>query len=85
MSWAGPVTCPNCELPIDSDVSICPYCYSTAPRDAPWQGRAVSNSWWSWALVFIALAVFVTVAVSDACFGTQWMPQLLEFFRDKGG
>jgi hypothetical protein len=83
MAWAGPVVCPNCGLPIDSDVSVCPYCYSTEPQTAPWQPRGVGRQWWSYALLFVGMAVFVAAMVSDAYFETRWVSQILEYFKDE--
>jgi len=59
MGFAGFVTCPNCQSPLDTDVNVCPYCYSTAPASAPWKGK------WN----------VVSAAVVIAVLGTMWIAQ----------
>lgn len=82
MSWSGPVTCPNCGSPIDSGASVCPYCYSSTPYDAPWQGQRIGESWWMFIPLFAGLAIFTVALASDSWFGTHWIGQLLELIRN---
>lgn len=79
MFWAGSVQCPNCQSPIDSEASICPYCYSSSPHTAPWQVNRFGQWWLAYVLIF---AVFAVIVISDGWFGTTWLPKLLEALKE---
>jgi hypothetical protein len=65
MLYSGPIICPDCKCPISDNASVCPYCYSTAPSDAPWHaGR--SRAWVS----VIALLALIACG-SDHFLGTN--------------
>ena len=81
MVWAGSVECPNCGSPVDTDASVCPYCYSSSPHSAAWQINSLGEWWWTYVPVFVGLAVFILAFASDTWFGTQWISQLLELIK----
>jgi len=72
--YVGPIVCPNCESPISSDASICPYCYSTAPMSAPWKQG-------SWGLVALIGFLAALALVSDRFLGTHLLQTAWEFLR----
>ncbi len=83
MVWSGSVKCPNCSSPIDADVSACPYCYSTTPMTGPWKVMPTAQAWLTYAPIFLGVVAFGIAAISDALFGTTWIPQLLGLFVSK--
>lgn len=75
MSYVGPIACPNCHSPVESDCDVCPYCYSYAPASAPWRCN------WSWEWQAIAVAAIVLCFLCDFFLGTRivatvvsWLP-----------
>jgi len=55
MSFLGPRKCPNCGLPVSSDVLVCHYCRVTVPRSSIWD----SGSWLiGAAIVFLLVSIF---------------------------
>ena len=64
MSFLGPRKCPNCGLPVSSDVLVCHYCRVTVPRSSIWD----CGSWLiGAALVFLLVSIFG----SDNLFGSR--------------
>ncbi len=78
-NWFGPITCSNCELPVDIDTQICPHCYSSAPSRGPWQGT------WSafGVMVAVGLVVFAGAWASDHFFDTKLVGMLQSLFTDQ--
>lgn len=82
MYWAGSVKCPNCDSPIDTDTTVCPYCYSSSPQSAPW--RSFGGGDWRWISIpiFAGLVLLLAALASDSWFETRWLPRLLEAVVD---
>jgi hypothetical protein len=78
MGWVGEVRCPDCQLPIDVDASVCPYCYSSSPASAPWNASPDRTRWPAVALIFGVCAALVGALLSDAYFETRFLQRLLE-------
>jgi len=65
MAWMffGPVKCPNCDSPIDTDTTICPICSTAAPMRGPWN----NHGWLAWTIG----GVILLIALSDMFLGTH--------------
>lgn len=77
--WIGPVKCADCELPVEIDALVCPYCHSTAPSRGPWHG-----TWTSAAIMaIIAVVLFLVAWLCDHFWGTGLVAFLLSLFKDQ--
>ncbi len=70
--YIGPIQCPNCESPLDSNAFVCPYCQSTAAASAPWNKGAWSN-------VAILAGVVSLLGCLDAVLGMRILPAMWEW------
>ena len=77
MSFLGPRKCPNCGLPVSSDVLVCHYCRVTVPRSSIWD----CGSW-----IIGAALVFVLVSTfgPDNLFGSRVAETLQGFIPGRG-
>lgn len=69
MAFFGSVSCPSCGCPLEADACVCPYCHSTSPASAPWQGG-------SWVVASILAAILLGVWACDHFYGTQFLESL---------
>lgn len=81
MAWLGSVKCPDCDLPLDVDASVCPHCFSSRPHTGAWQLMPIGQYWWAFVPVFIGFAAVIGTMISDNCFGTKLLPALLTWFE----
>jgi hypothetical protein len=78
MTFLGRIACPDCDLPLSSDQSVCPYCFSRAPATAPWQG------WGSrWEIQAVVVGAIIVCVLCDLFLDTRILPTIASWLKSK--